>query len=80
MCRASGRRAQRPLRGSSETAVTWAPRMRGISATFGQTGVTTATLSHGSMSAWAAIIRALTPELVTARRSGLIGVPCRSER
>jgi hypothetical protein len=51
-----------------------AERIRGISATFGQTGATTTTLSPGETTAWAAIIRAFTPALVTASRSVPIGV------
>ncbi len=68
------------MRGSSDTGVTWAPMIRGISTTLGQTGVTTATLSPGSITAWAASIRALTPALVTASRSTAMGVECRSVR
>ena len=43
-------------------------------AMFGQIGATMTRLSPGSISAWATIIRAVMPELVTATRSIATGL------
>ncbi len=62
-CRSSD---QRPSWHASGTRTTSALMMRGIAVRFGQTGVTIATRSPGSISVWSISDSACTPALVTA--------------
>ncbi len=62
------------------TRATSAPRIRGISVTLGQSGVTATTRSPGDSTSWLASISAETPEPTAAIRSGPIGRSCKPLR
>ena len=61
---------------ASGTRTTFAPRMAGWAGRLGHTGTTTTTSSPASTSSCIAVISAVTPDEVTAMRSGP-GSPCR---